>query len=142
MGRRHGLAVHAGSILIVALLAAVELVHGSDVVTLAIGLGMQRSRGLDLFVPQLDRSCVGLVPELVPDAHGDSPMGHRAFGIVLRDLLEFFLRFLVPERVQQRDTAFEGLLHLRRARYREMYRAQLIGRQAFVVMALIGRSTE
>ena len=62
-------------------------------------------------------------------------MAHRR--IVLCDLDEFLLRFLVPERMQKRDTAFEWLLHDRSARYREVHRPQLRSRQIFVVMVFI-----
>jgi hypothetical protein len=109
VGGFHGFGIRIGSIMKVALLAVVETFHGSDIVTLAIGLGVQRFRLLDLRLTTLQSGCVRLVPELVPDAHGDSPVRHCALRIVLRDLFEFLLRFLIPERVQQRDTAFEGL---------------------------------
>jgi hypothetical protein len=79
---------------------------------------------------------VGVVPELVPEAHGDSPVRHGAVGIIGSDLLEFFLRFLVPEGVQQSDAALEGLLHRWRAGDGKDDGAELSGGQVFVVMVV------
>jgi hypothetical protein len=42
-------------------------------------------------------------------------MRHAAVRIILGNLEEFLLGFLVPERVQQSEAALEGLLHRRAA---------------------------
>ena len=57
--------------------------------------------------------------------HGHAPVCHGASRILLGNLHEFFFRLLVPEGMKQRDAAFESLLRWRRARNREMNRAQL-----------------
>src|SRR5208337_3564881 len=61
----------------------------------------------------------------MPQAHRDSPMRHSAVRIILGNLHEFFLGFLVPERVQQGDAALEGLLYRLGARNRKMHGPQL-----------------
>ena len=72
----------------------------------------------------------------MPQAHGDAPVRHRAGGIVLGDLQEFFLRFLVPEGVQQRDSAGEGLLHGRRTRNGKVDGSELSLGEVFVVWVI------
>jgi hypothetical protein len=67
---------------------------------------------------------------------------HSTLRIVFRNLLKLFLRFLILERVQQRDAPFEGLLLCCCARYREVHCAQLILRQIFVMMAFVGERPE
>ena len=79
---------------------------------------------------------VGLIPELVPQAHRHAPMRHGALGIIFRDLHKFLFRFLVPERMQQRDAALERLLHRRRAGNRKMHRAQLGLGEIFVMVMI------
>ena len=81
----------------------------------------------------------GFIPELVPHAHGDSPMRHGAVGIVFGNLEEFFFGLFVPEGVQQGDSAREGLLHRRSAGDREMDRAELRLSQIFVVVMILCR---
>src|SRR6266496_4945674 len=78
---------------------------GGDVGLLA-GSGFigQLPGGVCLFQTAGDDFGVGLVPELMPDAHGDAPMRHPTLGIILGDLHEFFLGFFVPEGVQERDS--------------------------------------
>ena len=65
-------------------------------------------------------------------------MRHCALRIVFGYLLEFFLGFLVPERMQQCEAPFKRFLHGWRTRYWEMYCAQLICGQIFVMMAFVG----
>src|SRR5580698_7951691 len=86
----------------------------------------------------------------MPNAHGDSPMGHGAVRIVFGDVEEFFLGFFVPERVQQGDSAGEGLLHGRRTGNGEVDRTKLSLGEIFVMMMVFilvvvgesGRGTE
>ena len=89
---------------------------------------------VDFVQAALDHFGIGVVPELVPQAHGHAPMRHDAVGIVEGNLRKFFFRLFVPERVKQRHAALEGLLHIRRARDREGDGAQLRGGQIFMVM--------
>ena len=63
-------------------------------------------------------------------------MHHDAMRIVFPDVDEFFFRLFVPERMQERDSALEGLLHRSGARNWKMNRAQLRLRQVFVVMVI------
>ncbi len=48
----------------------------------------------------LDVVGIGLVPELVPQAHRDAPVGHHTARIVDGNLLKFFFCLFVPEGVQ------------------------------------------
>ncbi len=74
------------------------------------------------------------VPQLMPDAHGNSPMRHGAVGIVFGDVEEFLFRFFVPEGVQQRHAALERLLLRCRARNGEVDCSELRLVQGFVVV--------
>jgi hypothetical protein len=69
-------------------------------------------------------------------------MRHDAVRIVHGDLSEFFFRLFVPERMQQRDSALEGLLHIGRTGNWEGDRAQLRGGQVFMVrlgLVIVGK---
>ncbi len=83
-----------------------------------------------------DHLDVGLVPELMPEAHGDAPMGHGAVRVVFGDLEEFLFGFFVPEGVEQSDSAGEGLLHRRGAGDGEVDGAELRLGEVFVVMVM------
>ena len=85
----------------------------------------------------LDDGRVGLIPELMPHTHCDSPMRHGAVRIAMSNAHEFLFRLFVPEGVEQRDAAGERLLHRRGAGDGEMHRAQLRGGEIFVVMVLV-----
>ena len=61
-------------------------------------------------------------------------MRHGAVRIVLGDLEEFLFGFFVPERVQQGDSAGEGLLHRRGAGDGEVDGAELRLGEVFVVV--------
>jgi hypothetical protein len=69
-------------------------------------------------------------------------MRHGAGGIGLHDLRKFFLRLLVPERMQQCDAACKRLLHGWSARNRKMHGPQLLRSQIVVVMAFLGQGQE
>ena len=117
---------------------AVKDCDGRDVGLLArSGGAVSGFRLVNFFDAMLDYFWVGIVPELVPQAHGHAPVSHGAVRIVGGDLLEFFFGFFVPERVQQSDAAFEGLLHIWRAGNREVDCAELRSGQIFVVMMVI-----
>ena len=78
-----------------------------------------------------------MIPQLVPLAHRQSPLRHRAFRIILADVRELLLRLLVPERVEQRHAALERFLDCRCARYRKVHAAQLRLGQILVMVPLI-----
>jgi hypothetical protein len=73
------------------------------------------------------------VPELVPQTHSGSPVGHGTVRITLGDVDEFLLGLFVPERVEQGDSAGEGSLDLGGTRDWEMNRAELGFGEVFVV---------
>src|SRR5580704_3965158 len=88
----------------------IESIQRSNVAALSILFGMQRLRFLQFCSTPLQGRFVRIVPKLVPQAHGNSPMRHGTLRIVLCHLLESLLRLLIPERVQKRDSAFKSLL--------------------------------
>src|SRR5215467_1290519 len=64
-------------------------------------------------------------PQLMKQAHGASPVSHRASRICMRYLLKLIVGLFVGKGVQQRDPAFKRLLHCRRAGCGKRNRAQL-----------------
>jgi len=115
---------------------AVERGDGGDV-RLLTGVGLVLCCLAGLVRAARNDLGIGLVPELVPQAQGHSPVRHGALRIVLRDFQELLLRLLIPERVQQCDSALEGLLRRGLAGNREVNRAQFGGGQVFVVMLVL-----
>ena len=95
----HRLRVGLGALLVIALLS-VKGAQRSDVVPLSISFGMHRPRLLQLGLASLDGGGVGIVPELVPQTHGHSPMSHGTGRVIFRNLGKFLFCFLVPERMQ------------------------------------------
>jgi len=91
----------------------------------------------------LDDFGVGMIPELMPQAHRHAPVGHGAVRVVCGDLVELLFGFFVPEGMQQGDAALKGLLHSRCARSGEGDGAELRGGQVFMmrmVLVVIGKS--
>ena len=121
----HRCRVGRGTCFIVSLSGAgVESLDCGEVCLLArSGVLLQLVPGFDFLLAPGDHFRVGLIPELVPQAHRDSPMRHGALRIVFGDLQKFLFRFLVPERMQQGDSALERLLHRCRTGDRKMNRA-------------------
>ena len=116
---------------------AVKRGDGSDVGLLARSCGAVSSfRQMNFFDAVLNYFRVGIVPKLVPQAHGYAPVRHGAVRGVGGNMPEFLSGFFVPERVQQSHAALEGLLHIRRAGNREADRAELRRSQLFVVMVI------
>jgi len=76
-------------------------------------------------------------PELMPQAHGHAPVRHGAVGISGGDLLELLFGFFVPEGVQQRNAALEGLLDVFSAGDWEVDGAELRGGEVFVVVVVV-----
>ena len=91
----------------------IEGVDRGNVASLAISFRMERFRFFYLGQASFDGGLVRIVPKLMPQADGHSPMGHGTMRIIFRDLLKLLGCFFVPERMQQRDTAFERLLRRR-----------------------------
>src|SRR5690242_6718844 len=63
-------------------------------------------------------------------------MRHGALGISFGNVEKFLFRLLVPERMQQCDSALERLLHRRRTGDWKMNRAQLSFGEVFVMMVV------
>ena len=78
----------------------VKSTHRLDVVTLALGLRMQRLGLFHLRQTLRDSAGLRVIPKLMPKADGYAPVRHGTFGIVLCDLLKSLFCLLVPERVQ------------------------------------------
>jgi hypothetical protein len=75
----------------------IEGSDGVDVIAFPVGLRPDRFRLLDCGRSGLQRGFAGRIPERIPDAHGDPPIGHSATGIRLADGIEGLHRLLVPE---------------------------------------------
>jgi hypothetical protein len=134
---RVGIGFSAGGV-VELLRVGVERYDGGDVGLLARGGLLGQLPGRVHFVqPARNDLGIRLVPQLMPDAHGDSPMRHGAVRIVFGDLHEFLFGFLVPERVQQCDAVGEGLLHGRRAGDREVDRSELRLGEIFVMLVVV-----
>src|SRR5260221_9083348 len=107
-----------------------------DVILLARGrvqvLGL-----FELFATALQHRQLRTVPELVPQAHGNSPMRYRALRVVLLDLLKFLLGFFIPKRVQHGHAAFHWFLHGSRAGGRKVDGPELSFSQVFVMVAFV-----
>ena len=104
----------------------IEHFDSGDVVAFALCF---RSNRVSLFdrgdtPPQIGRR--GRRPYWMVKAHGDAPVRHRATPIHTDYVRECRFRFVVPERVKQGDTALEGLLRLRGARYRKIYLPEIV----------------
>src|SRR2546430_13368931 len=121
------------------LAVGIEGLGGSNVLSFAIGFGMERLRFFYFCEASFDGGLVRIVPKLMPQADSHSPMGHRTLRIVFRDLLKLLRRLFIPERMQQRDTAFKPLLHRRCARNWKMHRPQLFRCHFFVMMTLVSQ---
>jgi hypothetical protein len=131
----HGVGIDFGTRSVVQLRATIESCGGGDVRVLAgCGFRGQLFCGVNLVQSAGDYFLVGFVPELMPDAHGDAPVRHRTFRVILGNVNEFLLGFFVPERMQQGDSAGEGLLHRRGTGDGEMYGAELRLGEVFVVV--------
>ncbi len=76
---------------------AIEGGDGGDVANLAVGGMLRLAGGFDFTEATGDDLGVGLIPKLMPDAHGDAPVGHGAVRIVLGDLNKFLFGLFVPE---------------------------------------------
>ena len=60
---------------------------------------------------RLDYFGVRFIPELVPQAHRNTPVCHGATRIIDGDLGEFLFSFFVPEGMKQRHAALKRLLN-------------------------------
>ena len=110
----HRLLVGERSCLVVELVPVlVEGLGGGDPIALALRLGRRGLGLLDRFPPALEVRRARRRPDLIPQAHGDAPVAHRAVRVRLGDGGERLHRLEVPERVQERDPALERLLHRR-----------------------------
>ena len=123
-GHRGGITFDAGPI--VALIGLIKTAQRRDVLALAQGLCRVRPRGLHLSPAVCDRGCVGPIPNLVEQAHRDTPVRHGAARVRLRNFFELPLRLLVPKIVQQRDAAGEARLDCRCTGHRERHGAQVL----------------
>src|ERR1700744_412314 len=86
--------------------------YSSDVRFLPSGNGSVRGLRLVNFIETaLDYFGVRFIPELVPEAHGNTPVCHGATRIIDGDLREFLFCFFVPEGMEQGHAALERLLH-------------------------------
>ena len=92
----HGIGISRSPFLVRPLRVLIESIERLDVILFARGrlhfLGM-----LQLFPTALQHRQLRAVPQLMPQAHRQSPMRNRALRIILLDLLEFLLCFLIPE---------------------------------------------
>src|ERR1022692_3713560 len=135
----HGGGVSLGSRFVVRLLAVgIERLQGLDVIAFAFSWGLHLVSLLQLGRGALDGSLFRLVPELIPQAHRLTPVRHGALRVLLFVNKKSLLRLFIPERMQQRDTLFEGLLRVGSARYWEMHRAQLLLCEFLVTMTFVG----
>ena len=91
-----------------------------DIGLLALGLRPGGVGLRDRFGAGLQRRLARRVPQRIPVAHRDAPIGHRAVGLRLGDVAEAFQRLRVPERVQRPGGVVERLLRRRAARDREI----------------------
>jgi hypothetical protein len=82
-----------------------------DVIAFTRRFAGRRARLLDRLLANLETGGLRRRPELIPHAHGEAPMRHRAIGIALRDRREFLACLLVPEGVQRRERSVEARLH-------------------------------
>ena len=123
----HRVGVRLGASVVLEVLGiAVEGCDGRDIRLLArSGRAVSGFRRMNFVEAVLDDLLVRLVPQLVPQAHGQSPVRHGAVGIASGNLHEFFFCLFVPKRVQQSHAALEGLLHISRAGDREGDRTEL-----------------
>lgn len=87
----------------------VELRQRVDVVTLALRLRAGLLRLLHQGQSAFQRRFIRTIPDLVPQAHCFTPVGHRTRQISLRDRLELKLRPVVPEVVQERDSRLNAV---------------------------------
>jgi hypothetical protein len=118
---------------------AVKIGERGDVFALPRGLGRVRLRGLELTPAEHLRGIVRPVPDLMEHAHRDSPVRHRASWIGFQNSFELGLCLLVPEIVQQGDTAIEAGLRRRRTGNSERYRTQAILRESHREIGTRGR---
>jgi hypothetical protein len=123
----HGLGVGGGPRAVVELVGVLEEeVGGRDVVTLAIRPGPGRLRLVHGLHPALEGGGGRGRPDLRPLAERHAPVRHAAARIGLGDGREGLRRLEIPERMQERDRALEGLLHGGGARHGEDDLADLL----------------
>ncbi len=87
-----------------------------EIVAFARRLRAQRQRLRDGVASFLQVGRRRRRPNLVPDAHGDTPIRHGAIGFGLGDRGKFLQRLPVPERVQGRERGIEARLNVGAAR--------------------------
>src|SRR5262249_26308647 len=87
-----------------------------EIIAFARGLRAQRQRLRDGVASFLQVGRRRRRPNLVPDAHGDTPIRHGAIGFGLGDGGKFLQCLAVPERVQGRERGIEARLNVGAAR--------------------------
>ena len=122
----HGLVVELVALVLVT--GAVEDLDGVHVEALALGRGLGPAFGAG--GPEALQDVPGgadvlLRPQRMVVADRLAPVGEGEVRIDLLGVLEGFSGFLVPEAVERRDTALEGVLSRLRAGVREMHGAEI-----------------
>src|SRR5215831_19493776 len=123
----HGCCVSACALLVVRFVSiAVEDVEGIDEIALPLRSGFGGLRLIEQLLAAFQIRFCWTTPKLVIEAHGLSPVRHRALGILSFYFLELLARLFISKRVEQSNTALKGLLCWARARNGKRNRAQLL----------------
>src|SRR5262249_38327399 len=121
---RHGFCVDVQSLVVVGV-RSVENCECANVIPFALRFGFEALSLLNQTCSLLQVRIRGTAPKLMKQAHGASPVSHRASRVCLRYLLKLIVGFLVGKGVEQRDPTLKRLLHCWRAGCRKRNRAQL-----------------
>ena len=122
----HRLGVLAIPRFVIPVVIAIEDGECVHVVALALRLRVQGLRLLDKRPALLHLGIGRTVCQRVVQPHRLRPIDHRAGGVLLAGLLELFLGFVKPERVQKGDAALDRFLLARRTGNRKRNRSQLL----------------
>ena len=105
------------------LLMGVKRRQRFDVVSLALCRRADRQSACDCVAADLQAVGPRRCPDLVPDAHGDAPVRHRAIRLGIADRGELLQGLPVPEGMERRECRIETRLNVLPARDREAHAA-------------------
>src|SRR3989442_275213 len=127
IGRRALLVIHFAVL-------AIKSAESFDVIAFARSVRANCVSFLQQVPAALQIDSIRPAPKLVIQAHGLSPVGHRALWIAFLHLLELFVSSVVPERMQQCNAALEWLLHARCTGGRKRNSSQLFSGSEMLVL--------
>jgi hypothetical protein len=120
---RQEIGLHAGAVID---LVVIDVHDGErvDIVALALRLGADRLGLFDGCKPEREIGSRRRCMRIVEQRHRNAPIGHAAFGVGFRDVLEYLLGLAIPERMLVAHRPIKAALRRLVARYDEVDAAE------------------